>query len=283
VAALRCYPHGQIGCGTLTGEAADRRIERLLQAVRQSREKADGDCELDLSDDGLALRLGEQWAGNARYVDNWGHWYFWDGRRWALDKTLRYMTGTRHFLRSVADEIVRATRAGKINWGKDDLERELAKAEAVAKTLRSAPKVAAIAGLTQSNTRQAATTDQWDQDPWLLNTPGGLVNLRIGEIQPADPSAYCTKLTGVAPAPPGTPAPLWTAFLARTFRHSPEIIPFMQRTLGYALLGTVSEHVLIFCWGQGANGKSTLLNCVSRILGDYPQPGNPGQTSRRPV
>ena len=43
----------------------------------------------------------------------------------------------------------------------------------------------------------------------------------------------------------------------------------MRRALVYALLGTVSEHALIFCWGQGANGKSTLLNCIARMLGDY--------------
>ena len=64
----------------------------------------------------------------------------------------------------------------------------------------------------------------------------------------------------MAPAPPGTPTPLWDAFLERIFRHDPELIPFIHRVLGYGLTGLTTEHVLIFAWGQGANGKGTLFN-----------------------
>lgn len=268
-AALRCYPPGQIGSGAITGDAADRQVERLLEAARARRESGSGDAELDFSDDGLALQLGELWAPDARYVSPWAQWLIWDGQRWRQDDTLLHLTRTRGFLRSVADGVVRRTRAGEMDWGTGDAEQDLAKAEAFAKRLRSAPQVAAVAGLARSNEQQAAGTDLWDRDPWLLNTPGGLVDLRTGKLRPSDPAAYCTKLTAVAPAPPGTSAPLWTAFLERIFRHAPELIEFMRRALGYALLGTVSEHVLIFCWGQGANGKSTLLNCMARMLGDY--------------
>jgi putative DNA primase/helicase len=73
----------------------------------------------------------------------------------------------------------------------------------------------------------------------------------------------------VGPAPAGTPAPIWQAFLERIFRHDPELGPFMQRAIGYSLCGQVSAHVLLFCWGQGGNGKGALLNTVSRMLGDY--------------
>ena len=43
----------------------------------------------------------------------------------------------------------------------------------------------------------------------------------------------------------------------------------MQRAIGYSLLGEIRDHVLLFCWGPGGNGKGVLLNTVSRILGDY--------------
>ena len=63
----------------------------------------------------------------------------------------------------------------------------------------------------------------------MLGTPGGTVDLRTGELRPAKPAEYITKQTGVAPAPPGTPAPLWQAFLERIFRHDPELVPYMRR------------------------------------------------------
>ena len=53
------------------------------------------------------------------------------------------------------------------------------------------------------------------------------------------------------------------------FRHDPKLVPFIQRAVGYSLFGAVTEHVLIFCWGQGGNGKGVLLNTMTRILGDY--------------
>jgi P4 family phage/plasmid primase-like protien len=123
--------------------------------------------------------------------------------------------------------------------------------------------------LARSNPGQASSHKEWDADPWVLNTPGGIVDLRTGTLRPPDPLAYCTKSTTVAPAPAGTPTPLWDAFLSRIFRHDPELIPFMHRVLGYALTGLTIEHILIFAWGQGANGKGTLFNTASRILGDY--------------
>ncbi len=55
------------------------------------------------------------------------------------------------------------------------------------------------------------TVDQWDCDPWLLNTPGGIVDLRTGATLPHDPAKYMTKITAVAP---GGDCPLWRKFLS---------------------------------------------------------------------
>jgi hypothetical protein len=63
-AVLRCFPHGQ--------DKSDRDIERLLEGAVRERERTAGDCELDLSEDGLALSLGELWANEARFVRLWG-------------------------------------------------------------------------------------------------------------------------------------------------------------------------------------------------------------------
>jgi P4 family phage/plasmid primase-like protien len=222
-----------------------------------------GDTLLDLSHDGLALDLGREWGNEVRHVAAWGRWLFWTDSKWEIDERLLHMTRTREYLRQRADGFVRAAATGEVEGL--DLER----AEAIAKSLRSAQTVAHVLGLARSNRELAATVNMWDADRWKLNTPGGIVDLRTGELGPADPLAYCTKSAAVAPPPAGTPTPLWDAFLERIFRHDPELIPFMQRVLGYALTGLTSEHVLVFAWGQGGNGKGVLLNTASRLIGDY--------------
>jgi len=65
--------------------------------------------------------------------------------------------------------------------------------------IASAKTVAAVERLVQADRRLAATTEQWDLDPFALNTPAGILDLRSGQLSASDPLAYCTKMTGVAP------------------------------------------------------------------------------------
>ena len=95
------------------------------------------------------------------------------------------------------------------------------------------------------------------------------IDLNTGIERPSDPRDYITKIAAVAAADPGTPHPLWDAFLARVTDNNPELIGFLQRFLGYCMTGETSEHVLLFLYGTGANGKSVFVNTVSGIFGDY--------------
>jgi putative DNA primase/helicase len=142
--------------------------------------------------------------------------------------------------------------------------------------------------LARSNPAQVATVNQWDADPWLLGTPGGTVDLRTGRLQPARLTDYITKQAAVAPAPAGTPAPTWTAFLHRIFQHDLELVPYMQRVAGYALTGLTNEHVLVFCWGEGGNGKGVFFNTLAHVVGDYAKVAAPDllletQSDRHPT
>lgn len=204
----------------------------------------------DLTHDGLALALGREWADHARYVAAWGRWMFYDPEAgiWRADETLRHMTLAREYLRSVADSL------------EDD---------GPAKRLRQADTVAKVVGLARSNPAQVATVDQWDADDWLLGTPSGVVDLRTGELRPARPDDYLTLTTAVAPAPAGTPAPRWAAFQNRICDGDADLIGYKQRLYGYALTGSIREHVFAFGHGTGANGKSVEVNTSTGILGDY--------------
>ena len=95
------------------------------------------------------------------------------------------------------------------------------------------------------------------------------MDLRTGEMHPARPEDMITKLTAVEPAPPGTPCPLWSKFLAEASGSDPELVTFLQRFCGYALTGSTAEQVLLFVFGPGKNGKSVFVNTISRVLGEH--------------
>jgi putative DNA primase/helicase len=96
-----------------------------------------------------------------------------------------------------------------------------------------------------------------------------LADLKTGTMRPSHPLDYCTKIAGACATDPGTPHPLWDAFLKKVTADNDELIGFLQRFIGYCMTGHVSEHVLLFLYGKGANGKSVFVNTVSRIFGDY--------------
>ena len=136
----------------------------------------------------------------------------------------------------------------------------------IAPNLASAKTVAAVERLALADRRIAATVDQWDADPWLLNTPDGVVDLRTGQRRPHRAEDYQTKITAVGP---GGDCPRFLAFLDRITGGDGELVAYLQRVLGYALTGLTREHALFFGYGTGANGKSVLLSTVSGLLGDY--------------
>jgi putative DNA primase/helicase len=169
----------------------------------------------------------------------------WNGCVWQQDATLYAL----HLARALCREA-----AAGCNY------RRLARALASAKTEM------AVVSLARADRRLAATVDLWDADPWLLNTPGGVFDLRTGDLCEHDPELYLSKMTAVAPE--GRPL-LWLKFLAQVTGGDPALQQFLKRLAGYALTGLTTEHALFFLYGTGANGKSVFLSTLSGILADY--------------
>ena len=132
--------------------------------------------------------------------------------------------------------------------------------------LLSAKTIAAVERLARSDPRLAATVDQWDRDPWLLNTPAGTIELQTGRMREHRREDYITKIAAVGP---GGDCTRWRAFLSRVTAGNGELAAFIQRMLGYSLTGLTQDHAVFFCHGGGANGKTVLLSTVAGILGDY--------------
>jgi putative DNA primase/helicase len=233
---------------TIEFPAPDSRIAKKVRITKFTGGAQPNDARPpEFADEALALRFAERHAHDLRYVDAWSKWLYWDGRRWLFDETLQAFDLARWVCREAAAKCTKPK---------------------VATGLASAKTVAAVERLAKADRRLAATVDQWDADPWLLNTPAGVVDLRTGRSRLNRSDDYMTKITGISPNASSSVS-TWLQFLDRITAGDTALIAFLQRLVGYALTALTLEHALFFFFGTGANGKTTFINAITCCAGDY--------------
>ena len=109
--------------------------------------------------------------------------------------------------------------------------------------------------------------DQLDANPFDLNTPAGIVDLRTGVIRHHDPQAYCTQITACSPGTDN--ADMWNEFLDWVTGGDQGVRKYLQMVAGMAAVGEVFQEGVVMAYGPGGNGKSTLVNTVGNVLGEY--------------
>ena len=238
-------------CRTAEADALGCRVATLDAMVTRARGGAGVADDLDdpkppqWSDESLALRFSAQHADRLRYVAGWGRWLIYDGGVWVPDATMQSFDFARTICRAASAECN---------------DHNIAPVIAAHRT------VASVERLARADRRHAATADQWDTDPWLLNTPAGVLDLRTGDMAAHQASRHMTKMTAIAP---DGDCPLWRTFLARVTDDDRELQLFIQRMAGYCLTGLTREHALFFAHGLGGNGKGVFLNTLAAILANY--------------
>jgi len=211
-----------------------------------------------LSEQWLADRVVEEIGDRLRYVKAHGRWLVWDGSRWEPDATEMADHEVRMQLHRLASEQI-ARAAGD--------EKQMRVRVIDARRIESAYTLSSVMRLLRADRAVAVAVESLDTDPWALNTPAGVVNLKDGTMTPSLPEYLHTKRTRVAPAVGD--APEWSRFLLETTGGDLALVAYLQRLAGYCLTGITREQVLTFIWGPGGNGKSTFLNAISDVMGDY--------------
>lgn len=229
--ALLGYPFGQLGNGTLKGDAALRRLKQLIEIAEKARVAAK-----DNTQDGIAEAFAELHEDVVRYCHTANKWYIFDGNTWQQDKTKMAFNWVRQIGRKL-DFDGKASTAG------------------------GAEKFA------QCDERLAVTHETWDPDKFLLGTPGGVVDLRYGTMRAGRPEDYITRSTTVAPK--RDPHPIWSKFLDEATKGDKEYQRFLRQVSGYALTGDTREHALFFIYGDGGNGKGVFISVLLGIFGTY--------------
>jgi putative DNA primase/helicase len=110
--------------------------------------------------------------------------------------------------------------------------------------------------------------DQWDSDPWLLGVQNGVVDLRTGTRRDGRPEDRITMRVR-ARFDANAVCPLYDKTVREIFNGDAALIDYIDRWLGYSATGDCREEAFTLCWGDGANGKGTLMNLIGWLLGDY--------------
>jgi putative DNA primase/helicase len=114
----------------------------------------------------------------------------------------------------------------------------------------------------------ADSGDNWDSNPYLFAVRNGVIDLRTGELRAGRSDDRITMRSPVE-SEQSAKCERWEKFLTEIFGGDEELIGFVRRAVGYCLTGDTSEQCLFLAFGDGSNGKSTFLNIVGYILGDY--------------
>jgi P4 family phage/plasmid primase-like protien len=219
-------------------------------------------------DVGLSRRLAKTIRGRLAYVRERQMWVAFDGKRWAQR----------------ADHIA-VQECKRLH---DELWRELPEVppeqrmEAVFFVKGTATKrcIDAVVALARSEPGINVSQDEFDAHPWLLNVQNGVLDLRSGELRPHDPGLRLTQLAPVT-YDPDAKSELWQSFMRDVTCGDEQIENFLQQAYGIALTGDVSDEVLICHNGGGCNGKSTALEAIAAMLGDYAAVAPPGLFTAR--
>ena len=207
----------------------------------------------EYTDLGNAYRLAERHGDKLLYCDLWKCWLTWDDKRWTRDQQLDVETYAHETIERLYQDA----------WKTKDKEQSK-----FALKCQSDRAITAMVKRARALARFKAMPEQFDGQPWLFNVENGTIDLKTGRLRDHRREDYLTQLCPVAYDPTAT-APTWERFLLDIMAGNRNLVAFLCRAVGYCLTGIVSERVLFVLWGGGANGKSTFLDIIRRLLADY--------------
>lgn len=214
-----------------------------------------------LNDFGNANRLIHRYGDNLLFIPNIG-WFAWDSARWDRDGGHAAAVKLGH---RVAQAVIDEAKALQEKPGKHTDERV---GKLYGWHIQTGNQARVHGMLSAAEPYLSRRIEELDSDAFLVAAPNGTIRLSsICEIQPSDRGDLMTRALGVK-FRAGAECPLWERFLERIMPEQ-DMRDFLQRILGYCLTGSTREHKLFIFWGTGRNGKSTLINVMRKVMGDY--------------
>ncbi|WP_270529555.1 phage/plasmid primase, P4 family [Limosilactobacillus vaginalis] len=219
--------------------------------------------DMSWTDTGLRNRFLQKHLHDVKYSAERERFLYFDGHKWSYDQT--------DMINRMLDPVINDIQKEPLEAPEDKDEERISNARSawIRKCKNHATKSAALKEIASY---VKVTDDTFDSQTGVINTPDGIVNLASGDVQPTTYKDMVTKMTNAGTGEYATP--IFDKFMQQIFPGHPELISFVLRLMGYSMLGTISEQIIIMLFGQGgqsngANGKSVLVELYRQIMNDY--------------
>lgn len=237
-----------------TNEKVRQAIKQLAYNLRIPKLES-GELQLtDLTNKNCFIKA---YGDRIRYCKSWEKFLIWNGTCWEVDNDGFVETTVIDFIpRMYRGELFLNDHQMQI-----ELEKHIIKSE-------SYPRIQYLINLLKMAGEIKVIDSQFDLDKHLFNAEKKTVNLSTGETYEPKPEDYITKKS-LFVYDKDAKCPTWDMFLMQIFHNDYDLIRFVQKAMGYSLSGDISEQCMFILWGTGANGKSTFLNVLQNLFGDY--------------
>lgn len=229
------------------GQVRSLLVERSMSVVEARR---------TMTEFGNAERMIDRFGSGLMYVPEIDAWFIWTGVYWRRAQTVEIAHLAKETIRSLPDE------------AKDLSDENLPEFFEFCKLSQRAAMVANMLSLASSDPRVMVPAAELDKHPHLLGVKNGVVNLQTGQLLPPNPDFRITLVCG-CDYNPAASAPIFEQTISDVFFGDTEMVEFVMRTFGYALMGNPTEDIMFIAFGNGANGKSTIFNTVRKVFGGY--------------
>jgi P4 family phage/plasmid primase-like protien len=232
----------------LTLQAAD--LSKALREHKPPTVKA----RRPLTEFGNAERMLDKYGNGLMFVPQLGSWFVWTGVYWRFAPDIELEHLAKETVKALANEVADHPEPA-----------EFFKFCAISQQAKMVRNMVALA---QSDPRVYVPADELDKHSHYMGATNGVIDLRTGELLPPDPELRITCTTG-CDYDPEAAAPLWEQTVSDVFCGDKDMIEFFQRLVGYSAMGNPTQDVMVIPFGNGSNGKSTLLGTVRKALGSY--------------
>lgn len=229
------------------------------------------------NDIGMAELFVRDYKTELRYSNATG-WLVWNGQQWEVSD-LKAEQKYLEFIKRVYELAKKDVKDAYSTFGDDAMEDGEKKAKSAnnekikaalgyykfVNKMCDSGKISAVLKVAKSFLE--IDIENLDSNPFELNTPSGIVDLKTGVVYPHRADAFCTKMTKVSATADGED--MWQECLDMVSQNDAEFKDYLQTVAGAIAIGKVYHEALIIAYGDGANGKSTVFNTIYEVLGDY--------------
>ena len=211
------------------------------------------------SEMGMANLFGMLYEKEARYCPEHKSWYTYHEGAWRKDEgAILISEKLKDFVRlmiiycgEIVDDDMRKAYSNFVNKMGDRRMRDMILKDATGELHISAT--------------------EFDSNPYLINCLNGTYDLSDCTFREHRWEDYITMQTSFKHTiSKDVKCERWEKFIDEVTESNTDKADFLQRALGYSMLGMSNEECMFILHGKTTrNGKSTMLNTIETLLGDY--------------